>query len=372
MGKTILIVDDTSAIVEYIKDVLSTINSFFKFITATNGYEAYKLAVNDKPDVIIMDWDMPLMNGLETLIRIKRNTKTKDIPVIITTVNADQDKLRSLTDNKVFSYIKKPIINHELTTKFNNALILSNALKQLKTEKQKLLIEKQKTDSILRAILPGKIIHDIKKTGYSSPRKYKNTVVIFIDLVNFTQKTQTMSPRRLIKELNELYSAYDEIITKHNCTRIKTVGDAYVATSGLPTPNKDAVLNAIEAALEIRNFLINRNLSNSVKWEIRTGLYYGDVIGSLVSMTNSAFDIFGHTVNMAARFQSACDPMQINIPESIKNIIKDKYRLIERLPHQVKGQGIMKMYYVHHPISKNVLVPAKEEILTTNKPIISY
>jgi CheY-like chemotaxis protein len=168
MEKTILIVDDKYAIVEYIKDVLNKVDSFFKFITADNGYQAYKTAITEKPDVIIMDYDMPVMNGLEALIRLKRNTKTKNIPVIILTGNTDRNKLKSLTDHKAFNYIKKPINDHDLITKFNNALILSNALKQIKAEKQKLLIEKQKTDSILKAIRPEKIIHEIKKTGYST------------------------------------------------------------------------------------------------------------------------------------------------------------------------------------------------------------
>jgi CheY-like chemotaxis protein/class 3 adenylate cyclase len=372
MEKTILIVDDKYAIVEYIKDVLNKVDSFFKFITADNGYQAYKTAITEKPDVIIMDYDMPVMNGLEALIRLKRNTKTKNIPVIILTGNTDRNKLKSLTDHKAFNYIKKPINDHDLITKFNNALILSNALKQIKAEKQKLLIEKQKTDSILKAILPAKIIHDIKKTGYSTPQKYKNVVVTFFDLVDFTKKTRTMSPRRLIKELNEIYSAYDEIISRYNCTRIKTVGDAYITTCGLPHPNENAIFDSIEIALEIRNFLINRNLSNPVKWEVKTGMYFGDVIGSLVSMTNSAFDIFGHTVNMAARFQAACDPMQINIPKNMKEVIEHKYRLIERLPHKVKGQGIMHMYYVHHPAPKPIFIPQKEEILISNKPVLAY
>ena len=371
MGKTILIVDDTSAIIDYIKEALSSYDPFFKFIIANDGYEAYKLAKDEIPDVIIIDRSLPVMNGTEVLIRLKQKPSTKDIPIIITTRQTSHEKLQSLIDNKAFNYIKKPINNQELIIKVNNALILSNALQKLKEQKQTLFTEKQKSESILKALLPTKIIHDIKKTGYSSPKKYQDVVVMFIDLVDFTSKTNTMSPRRLIKELNDIYSAYDEIISKCKCTRIKTIGDAYLATCGLPNQNKDAILASAKASLEIRNYIINRNMSNPIKWGIRIGMYYGDVIGSLVSTSNYTFDIFGNTVNTAARYQSMCDPMQINIPKSMKDVLQDKYKIIERLPRKVKGKGLMPMYYLHN-LLPTINIPKKEDILHTNKLCLMY
>ena len=371
MGKTILIVDDTKAIIEYIKDVLSTVDPFFLFITADNGWDAIRKAVKDKPDVIIMDTDLPRMNGNEALIRLKRSHETRNIPVIMTTTDTLPEQIKLFIDNKAFNYIKKPINPGELIIKVNNALILSKALNELKKQKQNLFNEKQKTEAILKALLPSKIIHDIKKTGYSTPKRYQNVVVTFIDLVNFTKKTNTMSPHRLIKELNDLYSAYDKIVSEYNCSRIKTVGDAFIITCGLPSENENAVFDAAGISLSIRNHIINRNMSNPIKWKIRIGMYYGDVIGSLVSESNYTFDIFGNTVNMAARYQSLCDPMQINIPESMAKILKTKYHIIERSPRNVKGKGIMPMFYLHNPLPK-INIPKEEDIVVTNKPALMY
>ena len=371
MGKTILIVENTLTAIDYIKKVLYSSDPFFKFIVAGNGLDAYFLATNEAPDLIIMESDIPGMTGHDTLKRLKRNTSTKTIPVIISSKETAADSINAIIENKAFDYIKKPIDDRELIMKVNNALTLSNAFKDLKTQKRKLLIEKQKSESILKALLPSKIIHEIKKTGYSAPKRYQDVVVIFIDLVNFTSKTNTMSPRRLIKELNELYLAYDEIISKCNCTRIKTVGDAYIATCGLPKPNINAITDAAKAALELRKYIINRNLSNQIKWGIRIGMFYGDVIGSLVSLSNYTFDIFGNTVNMAARFQTLCDPMQINIPLSMKEVLQDKYQIIERLPRKVKGTGVMPMYYLHNPLPV-VNIPKKEDIVVSNKLTLMY
>jgi len=371
MGKTILIVDDTTAIIDYIKDVLSSVGPYTVFITADNGRDAIKKAVNDKPDVIIMDTDLPQMNGNETLIRLKQKHQTKDIPVIMITTETLPKQIQIFINNKAFNYMKKPLNKQELIIKVNNAFILSKALKELKEQKKTLFYEKQKADAILKVLLPSKIINDIKKTGYSTPKRYQNVVVTFIDLVNFTKKTTTMSPHRLIKELNELYSAYDEIVSKYKCSRIKTVGDAFIITCGLPGENDNAISDAAKISLKIRNYIINRNMSNPVKWKIRIGMYYGDVIGSLVSESNYTFDIFGNTVNMAARYQTLCDPMQINIPKSMAEVLKSKYHIIERSPRKVKGQGIMPMYYLHNPLPK-ANIPKEEDIFVTNKPALMY
>ncbi len=371
MGKTILIVDDNSAIIEYIIKELTSVDPFFLFITARNGIDAFRSALNNTPDVIILDADIPDSGGTETLSRIKAHSETKDIPVIITTTSTSNYKIQSLTDNKAFNYIKKPFDKQELVLMVGNALNLSNALKELKKQKQKLITEKRKSETILKALLPEKVIHDIKETGYSIPKRYQDVVVIFIDLVSFTSKTNTMSPHRLIKELNELYSAYDEIVSHCNCSRIKTVGDAYIATCGLPSENKNAIHDAAKIALDIRNHIINRNMSNPVKWKIRVGMFHGDVIGSLVSFSNYTFDIFGNTVNMAARYQSICDPMQINIPKSMMEVLRTKYHIIERSPRFVKGQGIMPMYYLHNPLPK-ANIPKKEDIITSNKLALMY
>jgi CheY-like chemotaxis protein/class 3 adenylate cyclase len=351
MRARILIADDVSAIRNFITGTLHSLDPFLEFIEAEDGREACQKAVNQQPDLIIMDLDMPKMNGLEALIRLKRTPETKHIPVIICSTLNDSSHIKSANTHGAVDFINKPILEHELIARVSSALTLRRTLQELKRQSEKLFIEKQKTEKILKALLPQKIIQDIKKTGYSVPRKYTNVVVIFIDLVDFTAKTNSMSPRRLIKELNELYTHFDAVINKNNCTRIKTVGDAYLATCGLPEVNHTPIACAANAVLEIRNYIINRNRENGTQWEVRIGMYKGDVIGSLVSLSNFTFDIFGNTVNMASRYQTICDPMQINIPKDIKEELEKEFKIIERLPKRVKGQGIMPMYYLHHPLT---------------------
>jgi class 3 adenylate cyclase len=111
-------------------------------------------------------------------------------------------------------------------------------------------------------------------------------------------------------------------------------------------------IEAASAAVKIREYIIERNKNSGIKWEIKIGLYDGDIIGSSVSPNNLNFDIFGETVNMASRFQAMCEPMQINVSESLSKPLSAAYKLITRVPKKVKGKGVMPMYYIHKALEK--------------------
>ncbi|GAF04179.1 adenylate cyclase [Saccharicrinis fermentans DSM 9555 = JCM 21142] len=111
------------------------------------------------------------------------------------------------------------------------------------------------------------------------------------------------------------------------------------------------------AAIDIRDYLIERNIENPVKWDAKIGINSGEVIGSILGTNNCLFDVFGDTVNVASRMEKKCDPNQINVGIKTYMLTRDKYRFIERLPNQVKGIGIKKMYYLKSKVQPNSLHP---------------
>ncbi|TAJ05673.1 response regulator [Marinilabiliaceae bacterium JC017] len=257
MGETILVVDDVLAITSLFSELIKRNDPFCRVITAQNGREACKTAATFLPDLIIMDWEMPGMSGIEALIKLKRNTPTKDIPIIITSGASEPTHLKKALDSGAIDYIKKPINELELIARINSALTLSQTIKDLDAQKHKLQNEQSRNEAILSSLLPANILNELKTTGYSLPKRYLNVVVIFVDLVDFSAKTTTLSPHKLIKELNELFSSFDQIMTNNDCTRIKTIGDAYLAVSGLSEQPGNLVLNAAKAAREIQQYLLN-------------------------------------------------------------------------------------------------------------------
>ncbi len=311
----ILLVDDMDIIMDIIISHLETMGKDFIYLKAHNGREACKMALQAKPNLIIMDWEMPQMNGIDALQHLKKNNTTKDIPVIISSGFSDSINVQEALESGAIDYIRKPIDPIELIARVKSVLTLNSTFEALKQKQLELELEQQKVNRILDGILPSKIVDEIKQTGTSKPQLYKCASVMFADLVGFTVKSKKMSPKRLINELNDIFSSFDQISTKNKCTRIKTIGDAYLMVSGLPETDSDHAFNMIKSAFEFRDFIIARNEISPIKWELRIGISSGDVIGSLVGFENYLFDVFGETVNTASRIQHKCKPNTIAISE---------------------------------------------------------
>jgi len=363
MGKTILIVDDSPLDMELLVALITKDEPFRTIITASNGGDACSQALRCQPDLIIMDWEMPNMSGYEALKTLKLNDLTRDLPVILVSGESFSNKIPIAFQAGAADFIQKPVYGDELLARVNSVLKNYANLKSLKDQTNQLTLANNKNERILKSILPWPILMQIKEFGSIPPKRYKDCVAIFVDMVDFTTKTGKMSPSVLLHELHELFNGFDAVIDEHYCTRIKTVGDAYIAVCGMfYTPDKIEI-EAASAAVKVREYIMNRNKENDIKWEIKIGLYNGDIIGSSVSQSNLNFDIFGETVNMASRFQTMCEPMQINVSESLSKPLSEAYKLVTRVPRKVKGKGVMPMYYIHHPIKpipkeKALMIPA--------------
>ena len=206
--------------------------------------------------------------------------------------------------------------------------------------------EKEKTEELLLNTLPLKVVNELKENGKSEPESFDNVTVYFSDIVGFTDISSKLDPKTLIGELNTMFTVFDDIMEKHNCERIKTIGDAYLAVSGMPLKNKDHAENMVNASIEIKNYLETRNSSSEVKWRIRIGIHTGKVVGGIVGVRKYIYDVFGDTINTASRMESNSEPMRINISETSYKILKDKYSFVERDAINVKGKGSMKMYFL--------------------------
>jgi class 3 adenylate cyclase len=116
----------------------------------------------------------------------------------------------------------------------------------------------------------------------------------------------------------------------------------------MPEKRKDHAQNMIKAAVEIRKFLEKRNASSDIKWKIRIGIHSGRVVGGIVGVRKYIYDVFGDTINTTSRMESSSEPMKINISETTYNLVKDKFRFVEREAMDIKGLGLTKMYFLDH------------------------
>lgn len=228
--------------------------------------------------------------------------------------------------------------------------ILENQKRKLeilvKERTKELETEKQKTEELLLNTLPLKVVNDLKENGKTSPESFDDVTVYFSDIVGFTSLSSKLQPDVLINELNDIFTAFDDIMVKHKCERIKTIGDAYLAVCGMPEKNDHHARNMIQAAIEIRQFLENRNKGSKIKWKIRIGIHSGRVVGGIVGVRKYIYDVFGDTINTTSRMESNSEPMKINVSESTFQLAKDDFEFIKRTVMEIKGLGLTKMYFL--------------------------
>lgn len=219
-------------------------------------------------------------------------------------------------------------------------------------------ISQYKSEALLRNILPEQVVQELQETGHTVPEKFEHVTVLFSDLVDFTQQSSQLTPQQLITELNDLFTAFDTIVERYGCDRIKTIGDAYLCVCGMPKPNPRHAHQIMRVALEIVTYLEQRNQRHPIQWQIRVGLHSGEVVGGVVGIKKYIYDIFGDTVNMASRMQSHSAPMEVNVSEATYTLVKNDFMFKSRGLSVVKGKGNLEMYSVVRPsVSEKLLQP---------------
>ncbi|MBL7827230.1 MAG: tetratricopeptide repeat protein [Saprospiraceae bacterium] len=208
--------------------------------------------------------------------------------------------------------------------------------------------ERQKSENLLLNILPSEVAAELKEQGQAAARHFDAVTVLFTDFVDFTKVSENLTPTELVKELHEHFTAFDEIIERHGLEKIKTIGDAYMAVSGLPVPTPDHARAAARAALEIRALVNSRRDKHGGQFDIRIGMHSGPVVAGIVGVKKFAYDIWGDTVNTAARMESGSEPGKINISEATRDQLSDKgeFTCVFRGKIQAKNKGEIAMYFL--------------------------
>ena len=221
--------------------------------------------------------------------------------------------------------------------------------KNQKSANKLLYSEKKRSEDLLLNILPAEVADELKDKGTAETRYFDHVTVMFTDFVNFTQASEIMNPQELIDELHTCFKAFDEIIGKYNIEKIKTIGDAYLAVSGLPVPDPLHAEHIVMAALDISAFMHQRQLKMGDKtFRVRIGIHSGSVVAGIVGVIKFAYDIWGDAVNTAARMEQNSEAGKINISTATYILIKDKFTCSYRGKIEAKNKGEIDMYFVEH------------------------
>lgn len=214
-----------------------------------------------------------------------------------------------------------------------------------------LYAERRKSEKLILNVLPKKIAEELKQTGKVKPVYYQSTSVLFTDFKGFTKLAEQLTPEELVYELDYCFSHFDRVIEAYNLEKLKTIGDSYMCVAGIPTPNPCHAIDAVLAALQIQAFMGWRRQeklqTNQPYWEIRVGIHSGGLLAGVIGQNKFSYDVWGDTVNLASRLESASLPGTINISQSTFELVQDFFDCVYRGKIPAKNKGYIDMYFVN-------------------------
>ena len=209
--------------------------------------------------------------------------------------------------------------------------------------------ERDRSEQLLLNILPRQTAQELKQNGRVRAQRFESVTVLFSDFKGFTRQAEFMEPEDLVKSIDYYFSHFDTIMEKYGLEKIKTIGDSYMCAGGLPFPLANHAIRVVEAAEEMMAFVESHREhgeDDRVKFEIRIGINSGPVVAGVVGTKKFVYDIWGDTVNIASRMETASDVGRINIADATFQLIKDSYECQYRGSIPVKNHGELDMYFV--------------------------
>ncbi len=222
--------------------------------------------------------------------------------------------------------------------------------KKIEIQREEMKSDKEKIDKLLLNILPESVARELKDQGFVKPVFYDAVTIVFTDFVGFTKISELLTPDQLVKELDDAFSLFDRLMDKYGLEKLKTIGDAYMFAGGVPVVNNTHEIDAVLGSLEIRDVVekINRK-KKKAEWpvfEIRIGINTGPLMAGVVGEKKFVYDVWGDSVNLAKRMESAGARGQVNISAVTYERVKDFFVTEQRGQILAKNKGAVNMYFV--------------------------
>ncbi len=347
---TVLLIDDQPIIAEAVRRLLATEKDIILHY-CSDPAQAIPKAVELAPKVILQDLVMPKIDGLLLLRFFRANAVTRDIPMIVLSSKEDAKLKAEAFALGANDYLVKLPDKIELIARiryhanaYTNLLERNEAYRAMQDYLEKLESERQKSELLLRNILPDPIAEQLKQGQGIIAESFPEVSVLFADIVGFTELSARISPIELVYLLNEIFSLFDELAERHDLEKIKTIGDCYMVVAGLPMPRKDHAEAIAEMALEMQSALVRFNAEKDQSLKIRIGISSGPVVAGIIGTKKFIYDLWGDTVNTASRMESHGIPDAIQLTEATYQLLQDKYLFKKRGLIPVKGKGEMLTY----------------------------
>ncbi len=221
---------------------------------------------------------------------------------------------------------------------------------QVESQRKQLEIEKEKSERLLRNVIPDSMADELLENGKASARAFKVVSVIFTDFVGFTTFADQMDPSKLVQYLDVFFRKFDEIVFANNLEKIKTIGDAYMCAGGVPVRNNTNPVDACLAGIQIQHFMdefnTNALLNDELQWQLRLGINTGEVTAGVIGTQRLAYDVWGSTVNRAQRMEMMGEPGKVTITSSTYKHIEPYFECVYKGVVPSKSKVMIHVYQV--------------------------
>lgn len=341
----ILVVDDSRTLRRILIRELNSLG-FQNIVEAADGIEAIEVVKSKSIDLMLLDMEMPELDGLGVLEALKSDELYKNLPIIVIS-GADQfEKTIKCIEIGAEDYLPKPFDPILLRARIFSSLekkrlrdLDRQHLEMLNKEKELLEVEQLKTEKLMLNILPRPIADRLKRGEKNISGSYPDVTILFSDLVGFTKMSSQTSATDLVKLLNDLFTRFDKRADALGVEKIKTIGDAYMAVAGLPIPRPDHAQLCAELALGMFDDLKAFNQENGKELDMRIGLNSGPVVAGVIGYTKFSYDLWGNTVNTASRMESTSKPGRVQVSPATFEAIKNDFNLEDGGLMECKGLG---------------------------------
>ena len=311
---------------------------------AESGQQALNMLRAESFDLVLLDILMPEMDGYEVLRRMKSSNMLRDVPVIIISA---QDELESIVHGIELGaedYLPKSFDPVLLKARIQACLEKKRLRDHEQAFIQELQKEREKSERLLLNVLPAPVAERLKQTQDIIADNVEDVSVMFVDIVEFLPLSISMPPAETVKMLNAVFSSFDALVDQYGLEKIKTSGDCYMVVGGLPLPRADHLEAIAAMALDVLKIIPKFSRNDGKPFQLRLGIHTGPVVAGVIGTKKFAYDLWGHTVNIASRMESQGVPNAIQVTQDVYERLRGSFQFQPRGEITVKGKGNMMTY----------------------------
>ncbi len=338
----ILIVEDDKDSQKLLERILQKEN--YDVVIADDGNMAWDIIEREDIRMVITDWQMPQMGGVELCKKIRQKTTSGYVYIILVTSKEGKADLVHAMDAGADDYVTKPFNKGELLARVRSGQRIIKLEQAILAKNQELFIEKEKSERLLLSIFPKFIAERLKQDQGPIADSFTETSILFAGINDFSSLVAQKTPAEVVDLLGQVFSAFDRLTEQYGLEKIKTLGDIYIAAAGVPVPRPDHAEAVADLAFAMQEEIVRFDAGLGAPLQLRVGIDSGPVVAGVIGTAKLAYDIWGDAVSTAAQMEAYGLAGSIQVTSETYERLQKNFVFEERGEFYVQGKGNISTY----------------------------